>query len=293
MQFKLYQDVKEFYDDTYSILLKDEAQNMILLGNLMIGYEGKDKHTWRDPVNWIMGCVSSDQGILLTALMTPPFNITLYATDNQINDEALACLVEGLIANEIPVPGVTSDKVLAKSFAKCYIRAMNMIAEVNYNQRIYELTEVNPEVEQIGKLRLAEASDLSFFPYWTEGLSQDALGGAGIVQNDSENYLYQINTGDLYILEHDKMPVSMAKISRRIDKACGIGYVYTPPYFRKKGYASSCVAQLSQLALEEYGFEKCVLYTDLTNPTSNAIYQKIGYRPVCDSLEIKFEVIEK
>jgi predicted GNAT family acetyltransferase len=69
---------------------------------------------------------------------------------------------------------------------------------------------------------------------------------------------------------------------------CGVSFVYTPPYFRCKGYATSCVAGLSRMLLKE-GFTKCVLYTDLANPTSNSIYRKIGYRPICDSLEIKFE----
>jgi predicted GNAT family acetyltransferase len=80
----------------------------------------------------------------------------------------------------------------------------------------------------------------------------------------------------------------MVNKNREMRSVCGVSGVYTPPYFRGKGYASSCVAALSRLILER-GFTKCVLYTDLANPTSNSIYQKIGYKPVCDSLEIKFE----
>lgn len=70
--------------------------------------------------------------------------------------------------------------------------------------------------------------------------------------------------------------------------AIGIAFVYTPPYFRGNGYATSCVAQISQMALDK-GFTRCVLYTDLLNPISNSIYLKIGYRAVCDSLMLKFE----
>jgi predicted GNAT family acetyltransferase len=80
----------------------------------------------------------------------------------------------------------------------------------------------------------------------------------------------------------------MAQKNREMQTVSGVSYVYTPPYFRGKGYATSCVADLSRLLLKE-GFTKCVLYTDLANPTSSSIYQKVGYRPVCDSLEIKFE----
>jgi uncharacterized protein len=57
--------------------------------------------------------------------------------------------------------------------------------------------------------------------------------------------------------------------------------VYTPPALCRRGYASACVAALSARLLTE-GRRLCFLYTDLANPTSNAIYQKIGYRPVYD-----------
>jgi hypothetical protein len=80
----------------------------------------------------------------------------------------------------------------------------------------------------------------------------------------------------------------MAGYSRELPTAIGVAFVYTPPYFRGKGYATSCVAQLSRMALDK-GYKKCVLYTDLLNPTSNSIYQRIGYKPVCDSLMLKFE----
>jgi hypothetical protein len=57
--------------------------------------------------------------------------------------------------------------------------------------------------------------------------------------------------------------------------------VYTPPELRRRGYASHCVAELSRALLAE-GYDFCALFTDLANPTSNHIYQEIGYRPVCD-----------
>ncbi len=64
--------------------------------------------------------------------------------------------------------------------------------------------------------------------------------------------------------------------------------IMTPPYFRNKGYAGSCVAQLSQRILDE-GYRYVSLFTDLANPTSNSIYQKIGYQPVCDYEQISFQ----
>jgi predicted GNAT family acetyltransferase len=79
----------------------------------------------------------------------------------------------------------------------------------------------------------------------------------------------------------------MALKTRPTDKGATVGGVYTPPEFRKKGYATSCVAEISRAILQG-GKQFCALYTDLANPTSNSIYIKIGYQPVCDSVEHTF-----
>ena len=84
------------------------------------------------------------------------------------------------------------------------------------------------------------------------------------------------------------MAVSMAKIGREFMGTAGVALVYTPPYFRGRGYATELVARLSQKWLDK-GFARCVLYTDLANPTSNSIYQQIGYTPIADSLDIRFK----
>jgi uncharacterized protein len=68
---------------------------------------------------------------------------------------------------------------------------------------------------------------------------------------------------------------------RETPNTVGIGAVYTPPQFRKRGYASVAVATLSQQLLDS-GRRSCFLYTDLSNPTSNAIYARLGYEPLDD-----------
>ena len=65
-----------------------------------------------------------------------------------------------------------------------------------------------------------------------------------------------------------------------------ISGVWTPPELRGHGYASGVVAALSTARLD--AGEACMLYTDLANPTSNAIYQAMGYRRVGDSISIAF-----
>ncbi|HPW53680.1 MAG TPA: GNAT family N-acetyltransferase [Erysipelotrichaceae bacterium] len=289
MKFKLYDDVNEFYKDTYEVLLRHEVQNMILLGNLIIGYQGTDKTDWRDPLNWVMATVSDQEKILLTALMTPPFNITLYATDNIISIEALDCLIAGL--SQVYIPGVVTEKALALAFAERYSAIKKISYSICHKQRIYQLERVNQNIDCQGKVRPVSEKDMSFLPFWDAAFQAAVYGKTEInIPEDSQKAQYRIDSGKIYVLEVEGTPVSIAGFSRELPTAVGLGFVYTPPYFREKGYASSIVTQLSQMALDR-GYKKCVLYADLANPVSNSIYMKIGYVPVCDSLMLNFENI--
>ncbi|MEM8907874.1 MAG: GNAT family N-acetyltransferase, partial [Bacteroidota bacterium] len=85
----------------------------------------------------------------------------------------------------------------------------------------------------------------------------------------------------------DQAIVSMACIARPSNHGISINYVYTPPGYRGQGYATSLVAQLSQRMLDR-SFAFCTLFTDANNPTSNRIYQKIGYYPIATFKQIDF-----
>jgi predicted GNAT family acetyltransferase len=80
----------------------------------------------------------------------------------------------------------------------------------------------------------------------------------------------------------------MAGLSGKTRHGIRVNLVYTPPNLRKKGYATACVAALTQRMLDS-DKQFCCLYTDLANPTSNSIYQKIGYQPICDVQDWIFE----
>ena len=93
---------------------------------------------------------------------------------------------------------------------------------------------------------------------------------------------------EAFLLRTDGGPVSTAMWARPTPNGVTINGVYTPGARRNRGYASACVAALSQRMLDE-GQEFCCLYTDLSNPTSNDIYLSIVYQPVCDSDDYLFE----
>jgi len=92
----------------------------------------------------------------------------------------------------------------------------------------------------------------------------------------------------LFVWEVDGAVVSMAAVTVAQGGVSRVGLVYTPAENRKRGFASVCVASLTACELTTAG-RTCMLYTDLANPTSNSIYQAVGYRRVGDAVELRFE----
>jgi predicted GNAT family acetyltransferase len=87
--------------------------------------------------------------------------------------------------------------------------------------------------------------------------------------------------GRLRLWEVDGEPVSMAGSTRPSSGMVRVNAVYTPPRRRRHGYAAAVTAAVTRAALEA-GASDAVLFTDLANPTSNAVYARLGYRPVED-----------
>lgn len=90
-----------------------------------------------------------------------------------------------------------------------------------------------------------------------------------------------------FFWERDGRTVAYSAVGKPINGMSRVGPVYTPPEERGNGYGTAVTAAVSQWALDA-GAENVVLFTDLANPTSNAIYQRIGYRPAYDHTELEF-----
>ena len=132
-----------------------------------------------------------------------------------------------------------------------------------------------------GRLRVATENDLDLMKRWMFAFDLEAAHADDQAAAWRRAEL-KVRNGDIYIWETpDENVVSMAAKTRPLVNVISIGPVYTPPEQRGHGYASNCVAALTQLLLDG-GWKYCSLFTDLSNPTSNSIYQKMGYRPVCD-----------
>ena len=169
----------------------------------------------------------------------------------------------------------------AEAFAAEWGRRTHRAPRVVMQQRVYKLTTVDPVTATSGSLRVATMDDLDLVADWVAAFEQEALTMI-VPQSPRAVAARRVAAGEVY-LWCDPEPRTMAGSARPTKRAIAVNAVYTPPEWRRRGYATACVAALSTLLLTR-GYEFCVLYTDLANPTSNAIYQRIGYRPVRDFL---------
>jgi uncharacterized protein len=114
-----------------------------------------------------------------------------------------------------------------------------------------------------------------------EGDLEAAQMIADRILSNNDLFVWRTGEGDA------SRTVSMAARARPTVRGIAVNLVYTPPEYRRHGYASACVAHLTGLLLES-GWEFCTLFTDRTNATSNHIYREIGYEPIADFDEYRF-----
>jgi len=261
-------------------LLAQEAVNGLILG-ICLRLSGGGSYGDVPP---FLGTVESTRGLELVAVMTPPHRLLLH-TPAGTGAVSLELLADHLLSSGIPVPGVSAPEGLARQFADVWCERTGTVARTGMRLRIYELRQVQPVTLPQGEFRQAEAADLDLIRQWSSGFHTACFGNdecAKAVQA-GEN---MVAAGNLF-LWIDGTPVSMAARTRETKHGQAVSHVYTPPQYRRHGYATAVVAGLSQRMLDD-GLEFCTLYTDLSNPTSNSIYQQIGYRPVADVVDIHF-----
>ena len=188
---------------------------------------------------------------------------------------------------DVQIPGVLGPAVEAQAFSDCWIEDMpGVSAKVAMRMRAFEAREVADLPLSPGKLRLAYMDDHPLMARWHSAYWEEISGKPGDFDYAKSDAERSIKAQELYIWDYGN-PVSIARTDRPTKNGIAIHTVYTPPEHRNNGYATSCVLLLTKKLLSErYSF--CCLHTDLSNPTSNSIYTKIGYVPMGDALAFDF-----
>jgi predicted GNAT family acetyltransferase len=277
-----------FLTDVKEHLLVHEAENNLPLGILSSLIEGE--YLDHDPY---LAWVEDRGGLKLVIMRTPPYPVILSYEEVPPDQKMISLVVEDLwkeFGDELS--GMTGSKDLVSLFANSWQVISGKMAILKMAMRIYKLEQVFPVLNIPGSMRPFQKADKTLLMDWIADFYRDSLA-----ENPDPERL-KIMTDrylgadpclrGMMIWSHKGNPVSMAGYSGPTTNGIRIGAVYTPPAQRKQGYASACVAGLSQYLLD-MGFQFCFLFTDLMNPTSNHIYQQIGYQAVSDVDTFEFK----
>ncbi len=271
-----FSDARAFLDRAEDWLLRKEAENNLILA--IANHLLRGDHPYKDPI--YLATIEIHARVSGCAWRTPPFKLGL----TQIPIASIPLLVHDVAEVYTALPAILGPAAEATEFAKLWARQLGTKWAVGMRQRIFLLERVIAPTPSIhGRLRKAPNADLALIAEWGAGFARDT---GTPIRDPLTSLVRLIRDGSLYLWD-DGEPRSMAAAVGTTPNGIRVGYVYTPPSFRGSGYATATVASLSQSLLND-GRRFCFLYTDLANPISNAIYQRVGYRPVSDVVDVNF-----
>jgi len=283
-------DVAEFLEAAGDFLRADRVRNTVLLtvaetalvnpGIYGAGSEAGSEASARQLFGWWTDG-QAGQAVRGAFLHTPPHPLLLSA----VPAEPAAELAASVLADR-PLTGVNGNEDAATAFAAAWTARTGGGADVHVRMRLYRLGELTwPDPPPGGAPRTPGDRDVALLTDWFEAFAVEVHDMGG--EDHEAAVRDKLSYGGLTLWEADGGSVCLAGVTRQVAGMVRVGPVYTPPRFRGRGYASAATAEVSRAALAA-GAEEVLLYTDLANPVSNSIYQRIGYLAVEDRVALSF-----
>ncbi|MFJ8063529.1 GNAT family N-acetyltransferase [Psychrobacillus sp. NPDC096426] len=281
MKFQRYENAEDFARVATPFLVKYEDKFSLFFGVLQAIKDGKYENPY-------MATIEEDGELLAIFQMTPPHPLNIIFVDNGRMRDCIDLSIDELIRQSIPINSIISVKEWAYAFAQKWQEKTGQSFSVLMDQGLYRLDKVEESLEMSpGAWRYATKDDALLIEKWYSQFEEDTgLPKTALVEVKNK-VKAMLDANEVFLWENEGHIVSMMKKARPTAHGVTVSLVFTPKEERKKGYARTMVAAGSKELLKEFQF--CVLYTDMLNPTSNKIYQEIGYQKLIDSVHLGFE----
>jgi RimJ/RimL family protein N-acetyltransferase len=270
-------DPAAFFDRVRPLLLAAEAEHSVPLG--LEPLLRCDPAPFGAPA--YLALVERDGDVVGCAYRTPPHPLGL----TRMPAAAVPLLAEHLARACPDLTSLLGPDPEAGRLAELWADVAGGSCTTGTRMRIWSTQRLIPPTRPcVGRLRPATEADRQQIVEWTGAFAS----ATGLSMPDPRRLVDTwLAAGDVFLWE-DEDPRAMVAVSGWTPHGARIGYVYTPEAWRGRGYGTSCTYELSRRCLEA-GRRFCCLYTDRANPTSNAIYRRIGYLPIGDVTEYELE----
>ena len=271
MAWQLSEDPDEFWSAAGEFLQSRPVENTVPL-TLTDTLRNRNLHFY-GPDDPIFGWFTQDGEVTGACLQTPPHPLLLIGMPL----DTVPPLAKQLSGR--PLPGVNGRTEHVEAFAAAWPAP----ATVGLQTRLFLLGTLTPQPPPPGRARVAGVADRELVIAWLNAFHD----GMGEPMHDASRMADdKLSFGGISLWEVAGQPVSLAGRTRMEAGVTRVAPVYTPAELRGRGYGGAVTAAVSQQALDLGG--EVVLYTDLANPTSNALYQRLGYRPIEDRTVLEF-----
>ena len=293
-------DPVAFHAAVAALLVGDQERNTVLISVLASLRRLGPRAFGPDAplLGWWPSAASAPRA---AAMQTPPHPMLVTGLPGGSAGELAAALA----ARGSALSAVNGAEADALALIAVWANLTGQDYHIHQRQRLHRLgTLAPPDPSPPGAPRVAVATDgevaRAFFAAFAEEVDQPAPGEQVVAD--------RVAGGQLVLWEVAGQAMSIAGVNapdagasapaaaaRMPDQAKGaawagsvarVGPVYTPPGQRGRGFGGAVTSAATQLAIER-GAASVILFTDLANPVSNALYRRLGYVPVEDRVVVQ------
>ena len=292
MELRFYDDPAEFLDVAGGHLAEQPVLSTVMSG---VASRIRDQRAagipWPEGVPcWFAAFVDRGQ-VVASAMRTAPFG-DYPAYLMPMSDDAAVLLARTLLNRDEPVLGANGALPAVQVFCEEMASATDKEAVVERHTRLFELGQLKEPAEVVGRLRPARVDEQEIVTSWYDAFMDDADEQAGREPGSSvheapgpDEMRRRLETGQIFVWDVDGVPVHVTAATEPAYDVSRVGPVYTPREHRGHGYASRAVYEVSKQIVDG-GFRAC-LFTDQANPTSNKIYEALGYERLVDMANLQ------
>jgi len=273
-QLNLTDDVTAYLDAVEPFLLQDPVNNGILI---RVPRRVRQDGGYDERQLW-MWATDGSGDVVLAAQHTPPHHLWLTPAPS----DAVVALADELAQIGRGLDGVGGNVAAATVFKDRWAELSSQTVKVRDHLGVLRCLAVTEPPQPAGHPRQALADDEDHVVAW----QAEFITELGLFPPVEAWTRAQVREGSYWYWTVDDQPVSLAAVRPTDPNMAHIGPVYTPREHRRNGYAAALTAYITKLFVDAGRIG--TLFTDALNPTSNGIYESIGYERIGDAIDYDF-----